>query len=102
MHKRTRHQLLLAMTGLLVPLLPAGAIAQDERDPLAQRDSPSRELLEFLVEYGDTDEDSFELIVFHAKRDSKAGNEQEQPRVDTAEPLPTTPQLLQQEPAHAY
>jgi hypothetical protein len=42
----------------------------------SSQETPSRELLEFLLEYGDIDEASFELIVFHGKRDSELADEQ--------------------------
>lgn len=40
------------------------------------RNYPSRELLEFLAEFGDMDEETFRLIEFHAQQDGKTAKQE--------------------------
>jgi hypothetical protein len=58
-----------------LPLLPITAWATEQDNRL-----PSRELLEFLAEFSEVDEETYELLEFHAQRDlekAKADPDQE-------------------------
>lgn len=52
-----------------LPLLPITAWATEQGNRL-----PSRELLEFLAEFPEIDEETYELLEFHAKRDLQNAN----------------------------
>lgn len=101
MQKQKNKRLMVAITGLVVQLLQPQAMAQSDREPLADGDSPSRELLEFLIEYGDSDNESFDIMVFHGKQDRENSNAQQQDQVDTTAEPAAAPQFIQ-EPVNAY
>lgn len=48
----------------LIPLLPVAAWATEQGNQL-----PGRELLEFLAEFSEVDEATYELLEYHAQRD---------------------------------
>jgi hypothetical protein len=54
---------------LLILLLPVMAQNSDE-DSKHTKQYPSEALLEFLAEFGDVDEETFQLIEFHALQDT--------------------------------
>lgn len=59
----------------LLPLLPVTTWATEPVNRL-----PSRELLEFLAEFSEVDEETYELLEYHAQRDlqkAKADSTQE-------------------------
>ena len=53
------------ITGLLLGLLPP-AMAQQ---PTAREQLPSLELLEFIAEFGALDDETFDVIEYHAQQD---------------------------------
>ena len=68
-HSISTQWVFLAVTGLAMQLFQPIAHAEPSQKHDLQEDIPSRELLEFLVSYGDIDDESFELIIFHGKQD---------------------------------
>jgi hypothetical protein len=89
-----KHWALFAVTGMLAPLIQP--LAQAQTDTNQQLEVPSRELLEFLLEYGDIDQESFELVVFHGQRDSEIADEQKQNDHETtneSQQVPATKEL---------
>lgn len=77
----TTQWLLVAITSglgqLLQPMVFAESVLESES---SSEETPSKELLEFLVNYGDIDDESFELIVFHGQRDVNE-NKVQQPSI---------------------
>ena len=75
--QRSLNFLALIFTGTVFNLLaPEYVQAQADVSALLDKNTldrapPGREMLEFLAEFGDTDDETFELIVFHAKEDFK-------------------------------
>ncbi len=65
-----KHWLLLTITGLATPLFSSTVYAQADAKQQHENDIPDREMLEFLADYGDTDDETFDLIIFHGKQDS--------------------------------
>lgn len=63
-----RHLLLFSVLWLFL-LTPAMAQTSNHESGQAQN-YPSEELLEFLAEFGDLDEETFKLIEYHALQDS--------------------------------
>ncbi len=53
----------------LAALFSHSAHAQYEKKQSVEKTTPSRAMLEFLVEYADVDDDTFELIVSHGIED---------------------------------
>ena len=47
----------------------------------AADDIPDRELLEFLADFGDADEEAFELMIFHGMADIKQADDAINPEV---------------------
>lgn len=81
----TTQWVFLAVTGLATQLFHPTVHSEPSLNQDLQTDTPSRELLEFLVSYGDIDEESFELIVFHGKRDIETSDQEEQQGKDDNE-----------------
>lgn len=58
-------------------LLLSPSLAQNTTSDVTQTDVyPSEELLEFLAEFGTIDEDTYELIEYHALQDSEANRQE--------------------------
>ncbi len=49
--------------------------AEQARENDVAGSAPSRELLEFLADFGDVDDEEFELMVFHGKQDVNESDE---------------------------
>ncbi len=61
--------LLLRLCGcILLTALVCPQAGADDRPPIY----PSAELLEFLAEFGELDEETYELIEYHALRDGES------------------------------
>lgn len=76
MQRVTKQWAFGALAGVMAQLFQPVVQAQPEGRQQYENDNPSRELLEFLVDYGDTDDETFDLIVIHGKRDLGIYDEQ--------------------------
>ena len=74
---------LMAVFWALAAVIPAGADT-DATAKEGTQQSPSLEMLEFLAEFGDTDDETFDLILHHALRD--ISQNQEEPNTDEDTP----------------
>ena len=73
----------VCLLGVFVACTPARGWAQSEPEAVSQEEPPSPALLEFLAEFGDLDQQTFDLIVFHGLQDaSKQKNVNEERRED--------------------
>lgn len=80
-------QLKLILPGLSLLLLSPAMAQQVDADSSQAVAPPSLELLEFLADFGEVDEATFELIEYHARQDlasnenGNSNNEQKIPEV---------------------
>jgi hypothetical protein len=70
---------------LSLPLLSLAANADDQDNSPSEDEIPDAELLEFLANYGDTDDETFDLIIYHGKEDLDETDEPSTPLINNNE-----------------
>jgi len=63
----------------LVFCLGPNALAQQQTDDEDKQQYPSEQMLEFLADFGDIDEQTYELIEYHALQRDRKSDSQESP-----------------------
>lgn len=77
-------QLKLIFPGLSLLLLSSAMAQQVDADSSQPAAPPSLELLEFLADFGEVDEATFELIEYHARQDlanDESGNSDDEQKI---------------------
>jgi len=83
MRKRSSGKFLYWMLCLVAMPLPVPAEERtvlDTTDASSREQAPDEELLEFLAEFGATDEETFEVIMYHGVEDAAMPMKQDEKR----------------------